>query len=238
MKILAAVLFTTIFLSVSAQSTLVPKKDAFEKKWITNKEYKMKWLGLRDTSKIEIAEVQTKFLKQNEKLTVITNIKMKHSTEPWADTTVSNVSTLKPIYHSSYNKQRDMVINFGPTVTGTYQDKIKNEKSLIYDKPISEYFDSNIYPVLIGWLPLKDGYTRNIAVYDYVPGNEKSVREVSVTEVKSDKLKTKAGLRDVWRVTIVDMQSNYIFYFDKKDRTLWRQEINAGGRKMLLLREE
>lgn len=233
-----AILLTFTFLATSAQVTLVPGKNAFEKKWISNTQYKMKWLAVKDTSKFEVAEVQTKFIKQKNKLTVITNVKMKNSAEPWIDTTIAYVSTLKPIYHSSYNKQRDMIINFGPTVTGIYKDKIKNEELTIYDKPTRYYFDSNIYPVLIGWLPLKDGYTRNIAIYDYVPGNEKSIREASITEVESQKFKTKAGLRAVWVVTIVDKQSKYIFYFDKHDRTLWKQEINAGGRKMLMLREE
>lgn len=131
-----------------------------------------------------------------------------------------------------------MALDFGPTVTGFYLDKIKNEKALISDKPTLKYFDSNMYPVLIGWLPLKYVYTRNIAIYDYVPENENSVREVSITEVKSDEFKTKTGMRAVMLVTIVDKQSNYIFYFDKQDRILWKQEINVGGRKMLMLREE
>jgi hypothetical protein len=48
---------------------------------------------------------------------------------------------------------------------------------------------------------------------------------------------------DVWVVTIVDeIGSNendfMTYYIDKKDRAVWKQEINAGGRKMLMQREE
>jgi hypothetical protein len=243
MKIFTTVLLAIAAFSTSAQTTLVPGKSSFEKKWISNSEYKMKWLGIRDTMAIEIGEVSTKILVQNDKLTVITNVAMKNSAEPWADTTTAHISTLKPIYHSSFNRQRNMSINFGPTVTGYYFDKPKNEKTVITETPTRDYFDSNIYPVLIGWLPLTDGFTTNITIFDYAPGGNTGVRDIVVSDVKTSSfLSKKQGLRDVWIVTVVDGKgenaSTSIFYFDKQDRTLWKQEIAAGKRNMRMVRVE
>jgi len=162
-------------------------------------------------------------------------------TTAWVDSTIAQLSTLKPIRHSSYNLQRDMVLNFGSSITGYYNDKVKNEYTIINDTAKYAYFDSNLYPILLEWLPLKLGYTQDISIYDYNPSAKIGFFKASVQEVKDGTYSTiKSGTMEVWIVVVTDEISNGVstYYIDKKDRKLWRQEINAGGRQMLMQRVE
>ncbi len=165
---------------------------------------------------------------------------MKNSKTPWIDTTIANISTLTPIRHASYNMQRDMVLNFGKIVTGYYKDKMKKSKTIVNDTTNSDYFDSNLYPVLIGWLPLDNNYKQDISIYDYNPSAKIGVIKASVKNVSSSTYQThKNGIRNVWVVTVSDEIGNgengvSTYYFDKADRKLWKQEIDANGRKMMM----
>jgi hypothetical protein len=165
---------------------------------------------------------------------------MKNMKTPWVDSTVAKLKTLMPVRHSSYNLQRDMVLDFGKIVTGLYHDKIKKNKTFIKDTTQREYFDSNLYPVLIGWLPLGNGYKQEISIYDYNPTGKIGVIKASVKNVSGSTYQTERnGVRNVWVVTVSDEIGNdenavSTYYFDKVDRKLWKQEIEANGRKMLM----
>lgn len=224
----------------NAQILLTPSKSAFDKKWVSNTIYQMIWYALEDSEKFEIGKVTTQILKTKKNLTVITQVNIKNVKAPWTDTTVANLKTLKPIRHSSYNMQRDMILNFGEIVTGLYNDKIKKTKTLINDTTKNGYFDSNLYPVVIGWLPLCNGYKQDISIYDYNPTAKIGVLKASVKNVTDSNYQTdKSGIRNVWVVTVSDEIGNgengvSTYYFDKIDRRLWKQEMEANGRKMML----
>lgn len=244
MKLIISVMIAFITLAVNAQSSLVPGNNCFEKKWLKNETYKMTWFTLKDTVKSELAEVSTSVSLDENYITIVTLVNMKNSNFPWIDTTVANLLTLQPIRHASYNRQRDMVLNFGKTVTGFYYDKQKQQNYLINDTTSKKYFDSNIYPVLITWLPLKEGYTEDISIYDYNPSGKTGVIKAFIINVSSGTYESaKSGTKDVWAVTVADEIGNgkndfMIYYIDKTDRKLWKQELNVAGRKMLLQRKE
>lgn len=227
-------------LAGNAQTLLIPTKKSFDKKWVRNSSYQMIWYAVKDTTKFEMGKVSTQISLDKKTLTVITWVNMKNSKAPWTDTTVANLKTLKPIRHASYNMQRDMVLNFGNTVTGFYDDKIKKRKTIVNDTTNSDYFDSNLYPVLIGWLPLNDNYSQDISIYDYNPSAKIGVIKASIKKVSGGTYQTeKSGIRNVWVVTVTDEIGNgengeSTYYFDKTDRKLWKQEINANGRKMMM----
>jgi hypothetical protein len=222
----------------NAQTTLVPSKNAVEKKWIKSQDYQMVWYAIRDTSKMEIGKVNTSISSNKKNITVVTQVSMKQMKTPWVDTTVADKNTLKPIRHSSYNGQRDMVLNFGKVVTGKYNNKMKKKQTEIKDTTNEAYFDSNLYPTLISWLPLKEGYKQDIAIYDYNPDGKIGVIKAFVKEVKKGIYENKkSGTRNVWVVTVADELGNgengiSTYYIDILDRKVWKQEINAGGRKM------
>ena len=236
--ILSVLTFATLI--SNAQNLLIPSKKSFDKKWVNNVNYQMTWYMLKDTAKFEIGKVATQISRGKTNLTVVTQVNMKNMKSPWVDSTVADLKTLKPIRHSSYNMQRDMVLNFGKIVTGFYNDKIKKNKTIVKDTTKSDYFDSNLYPVLIGWLPLANNYKQDILIYDYNPSAKIGVIKASVKNVSSSTYQTdKNGIRNVWVVTVTDDIGNgenglSTYYFDKVDRKLWKQEIDANGRKMMM----
>jgi hypothetical protein len=240
MKTLLLTVLTFATLLGKAQHLLTPSEKSFEKKWVKNAYYEMVWYAIKDTAKYEIGKVTTKILADNKNLTVVTKVSMKNMKAPWIDSTVAEIKTLKPIKHTSYNTQRDMVLNFGKVVTGFYNDKMKIKTSMISDTTKNDYFDSNLYPVLIGWLPLKNDYNQDISIYDYNPSAKIGVIKASIRNVTSQTYLTdKNGIRNVWVVTVSDEIGNgengvSTYYFDKVDRKLWKQEINASGNKMML----
>jgi hypothetical protein len=240
MKSLLLSLLTIISFAAHAQNLLTPSKKSFGKKHVRNSSYQMTWYALKDTSKFELGKVTTQILTGKNNLTIVTNVSMKNMKTPWVDSTIADIKTLKPIRHASYNMQRDMVLNFGKIVTGFYNDKMKKSTSVINDTTYTDYFDSNLYPVLIGWLPLSDNYKQDISIYDYNPAAKIGVIKASVKNVTgSTYLTDKNGLRNVWVVTVSDeigKGENGIstYYFDKADRRLWKQEIETNGRKMLM----
>lgn len=204
----------------------------------------MTWFAVRDTAIFEIGEVSTQILTDINYITIVTEVKMKNSKEPWIDTTIANIPTLRPIRHASYNMQRDMVLNFGKVVTGFYYDKLKQQNYPVSDTTSKEYFDSNLYPALVAWLPLKEGYKQDISIYDYNSSGKIGVIKASIKNVASGTYEsTKSGIKNVWIVTVADEIGNgkndfMTYYIDKKDRKLWKQEINAAGRKMIMIRKE
>jgi hypothetical protein len=200
----------------------------------------MIWYAIKDTAKFEIGKITTQISVDKSNLTVVTQVSMKNTKTPWIDSTVANLKTLKPIRHSSYNMQRDMVLNFGKIVTGFYNDKMKKNRIIVNDTTISGYFDSNLYPILIAWLPLDNNYKQDISIYDYNPAAKIAIIKASVNNVTSSTYQTeKNGIRKVWVVSVSDEigkgeKAVSIYYFDKVDRRLWKQEIEANGRKMLM----
>lgn len=227
-------------LASKSQNLLTPSKKSFDKKWVNNSKYQMTWYALKDTAKIELGKVTTQITKDKISLTVITHVSMTNMKIPWIDTTVANLKTLKPIRHSSYNMQRDLVLNFGKIVTGFYNDKIKKNIILVNDTTESDFFDSNLYPILIGWLPLKNNYKQDILIYDYNPSAKTGAIKASIKNVGSGLYQTdKSGIRKVWIVSVSDEIGNSengvsTYYFDKVNRKLWKQEIDVKGRKMMM----
>ena len=240
MKSLLLSMLTITSFAAPAQKLLTPSKKSFENNRVKNTSYQMTWYMLKDTAKFEMGKVTTQILTDKNNLTVVTNVSMKNMKTAWVDSTIADVKTLKPIRHASYNMQREMVLNFGKIVTGFYNDKMKKSTTIINDTTHADYFDSNLYPVLIGWLPLNDNYKQDIAIYDYNPAAKIGVIKASVKNVAGSTYQTdKNGLRNVWVVTVSDeigKAENGVstYYFDKADRRLWKQEIDANGRKMMM----
>ncbi len=244
MRAFAAVVFVLTAMVANGQKNLVPGKSAFENKWVKNETAEMVWYALRDTVKLEIGRVVTDIRKEEKQLIVTTEVKMKGAPSKWIDSTIADLHTLKPVRHASYNAQRDMALDFGNPVTGFYHDKIKKQVTEIRDTTREAYFDSNIYSTMIAWLPLHDGYTQNISIYDYNPAGKTGVSTVDVRKVVSGSYETaRSGSRNVWVVTLaaeIGGSGNSVstYFIDKADRKLWKQEINAGNRKMLMERIE
>lgn len=240
MKKLQLLAFCFAVIPALAQEKATPATKSFESRWLKDEQYEMTWYAMKDTARVEIGKVQTHIRAEKENILVITQVSMRHTNAPWIDTTIAARNTLRPVYHASYNQQRDMVLHFDKVVTGYYLNKSDGRYSPVTDTVEGDYFDSNIYPVLTGWLPFKPGFTKDLVIYDYTPG-QSGTRDVHIRNVSEGSYRSaRAGTRSVWIVTAEDdlSKSSVTYHFDKQDRRLWKQEIQAGARRMMMIRSE
>lgn len=49
----------------------------------------------------------------------------------------------------------------------------------------SDYFNSNSYPVMIRFAPLKENYTAEISIFDYNPNAKKGLIKAYILDVKN-----------------------------------------------------
>lgn len=226
MKIIFSILALTVITFVNAQNN-----NTFESKWIKNESYDMTFYSIKDTIKTVIGEIENK-LEINEGIIIQSmTFKSKMFKNDFVDVTKYRLSNLKPIFHTSNNDKRFLTVVYGDTIHAIYRNvsdkKITNYIELINNK--LNYFESSVYQNIIRWLPLKEGYTNDIAIYNYDPSSRTGIFEVKITEVISEKYQTKkSGVRDVWRVTELYENLKTVHYVDKEDRKLWKQEINGG----------
>lgn len=225
-------------LNVFAQGKIQrPNNNEVINSLIKDEHYQMKWYALQDTAKTEIAQVYTSVLKENDHILFKTTVKMVNNPD-WVDETIVELPNLKPIKHSSTNIQRDMLLSFEKEskVSGYYLDKANNKRTEINEKFDGDFFDSNIYPQLIRWLPLKENYKTEISIFDYNPKTSIGIVKAYVTDTKSGVYKDKT----VWIVYVTDDISNKhtisILYIDTHTREILKQEINMGTTKMLMER--
>ncbi|WP_296312069.1 hypothetical protein [Winogradskyella sp. UBA3174] len=226
-------------LHVFSQETLLsPLNNPADKIFINDETSEMTWFMLKDSLKIQIGNVHTKIQKEKESIYIITTVNMKQSPTKWVDTTIVETLNFKPIYHSSFNQQRDMVLNFGEKITGYYLDKQTATKTQISEEVEKPFFDSNFYPQLIRLLPLKDNYSNTISIFDYNPTSKIGVITATIKDTQKMTIDFNGKKKQVWKVeTTDDISNNSVisaYYIDRLTRKILRQEINFGGRKMLM----
>jgi len=163
---------------------------------------------------------------------------MKQSPTKWVDSTIVKSTNFEPLYHSSFNQQRDMVLKFGKNITGYYLDKQTGIKTQIEEDTYKPFFDSNFYPQLIRLLPLKNGYSNIISIFDYNPSSQIGVITATIKNTEESSMNYNYKDIKVWKVKTTDEISNNsatsTFYIDKSTRKILKQEIDFGGRKMLM----
>ncbi|UII27175.1 hypothetical protein LVD15_01750 [Fulvivirga maritima] len=236
----AAVLMSTFSF---AQEKLTPANVKFETTKIKDQSYRQKWVMIRDTINIELGNIQVDVQKNDDELTLVTHVQLNQMKEvDWVDSAVAKLPNLAPKYHSSYNPQRDMVLNFGTVITGYYQNNTTGETTLINQPEDELYFDSNIYTNFIPWLPLKKGYKAQISIYDYNPAKS-GLMTVTITGVEKGEYQTEqSGKRPVWIVKLTDniagSENKQKIYVDRKTSEIWLQEITSGDRVMQMIRVE
>ncbi|MHA4844322.1 DUF3108 domain-containing protein [Flavitalea antarctica] len=233
-------LFVFLFLLPAfafSQILLKPGHPCIEYQRISDEKASMIWYLMQDTTKIEIGRVSSDIRTDSVNLTVITTVKMRHAPAASVDSIVADRNSLKPVYHASYNHQRDMIIRYDSMITGYYADKQKNSTIAINDNPSMDCFDSNLYPTLIRWLPLKTGFSKDLAIYDFNPNGKTGVMKVSVIAVRRcDYLYQDKEVKKVYLVTVKDDISSgtTTYYIDVETRKLWKMIIASGEQKMMM----
>ncbi|QES89435.1 DUF3108 domain-containing protein [Rhizosphaericola mali] len=224
-------------LMAHAQKTIVPNKKILGSDNLKNRQFDLDWNAIVGENKMNIGTVHINMLKNKDQFTVITTTKIaKFPDKPWIDSSICAIPSLTPIYHSSYNMQRDMVLHFGETISGYYLDKQKDSLTHISDTITSPYFDSNIYQWLICLLPLQEGMNVNLPLYDYNPSKSGLMNATITQIVKGEYISPVSGSHKVWIVHTEDDLSGstnkLVFYIDQKEHTLWKMEATVGNRKI------
>jgi len=220
-----------------AQKTLTPSNTKLESKFIKDEISNAIWYAQQGDQKMEIGKI-TNEVKKVDKTTLLikTTVKMNQAPDkPWVDSTLVKISNFQPIYHSSYNMMRDMTLKFKKNkATGYYLDKKTQKKDQIDEKISTEYFDSNSYPGVIRFLPLKEHYSTEMPIFDYNPAAKKGVVKAYIEDVNKGELNGKK----VWIVKttddIQDRKTIVTYYIDVETREVLKQEIDANGRKMVM----
>ncbi len=237
MKLLLLLLYITLPFTGMCQLLIQPGNSCIEYKRIADEETTMNWYLLQDTTRIEIGKVWQRIITDSQHITLVSTVRLRHDADPRIDTTVAQRNTLRPVYHASYNPDRNMTLYFNDMVRGSYADKRLGKDLLINDTVVSPCFDSNLYPTLIRWLPLKTGFMKDLAIYDFNPRGRKGVMKASIIAVRQCDYEPEPDvLKKVWMVVVRDDLSagTTTYFIDVESRKLWKMIIAVGERKMLM----
>ncbi len=240
-KISSFLLLLNFTMAGKAQNSLAPGENAFEKKWIRSGKSEMGYYAVNGGGMTEICSFTIDVRSNNKILSVYTALNFLNSNEQWVDTSISDANTFQPIYRSSFSKNKAYVLNYGKEVTGYYYNKQTQKRNLIQE-PITEVcFDGYAYPYLLGLLPLKTGYKKDLVVYDYKPDNTTNIKKAIIEEVKNNVFTSSlSGDHKVWQVSVFEEATNdkYQYYIDKDTRRIWKIEISSKGQQLVLLDKE
>ncbi|WPO91700.1 hypothetical protein [Chryseobacterium sp. HR92] len=233
------ILFLLILSSANffSQKLLTPENSGINSKLIQDEISEAIWTAENAGTKTEIGSIITEIKKLNKAdLLIKTTVKMKQAPDAqWTDSTLVKTSNFSPVYHSSYNSMRDMVLKSEKDkVTGYYLDK-KSQKKDIIEITASHYFDSSSYAQLIRYLPLKEHFTAEISIFDYNPKSEKKgMMKAYILDTQKSEYKGKP----VWVVKTNDDISNQLtivtYYIDPATRKIVKQDMDMAGKKMSL----
>jgi len=230
--------FGSSFLGYSQNQPLSPNNNTADTSLVQPESSNMNWYIVQDTVKVLIGKVNTQIKKDKKNLYVVTTVDMTQATTKWVDTTIVSIKNFKPIYHSSYNQQRDMVLNFDSKVTGYYFDKKTDTKTAINETTTKPYFDSNFYPQLIRFLPLTEGYKNTIAIFDYNPTTSTGVITATIKNTELAILNLNGQETKVWKVQTTDdiskNQTISTYYIDVITRKTLKHDIAFNGRLMTM----
>ncbi|OJW01084.1 MAG: hypothetical protein E6Q24_01395 [Chitinophagaceae bacterium] len=198
----------------------------------------MAYFAVSGRQTVEISSFDVEVKVNGKTISVYTRINSPAGNSIWSDTSIADILTLKPIYRSSNNSDKQYHIKYGTAIEGDYHDKRSNKNSQIRDKNKGDFFDSFIYPYLLGALPLTSGYKVILPVYEYKPEAKSMISNTRITEVKSSMYRSEiTGEHAVWQVSVFEEGTNvkYEYYIDKESRKLWKVEILASNGKQYLL---
>ncbi|MBS1666319.1 MAG: hypothetical protein JST58_02985 [Bacteroidetes bacterium] len=234
----SVIVFLFIVLNTNAQSLIKPGDNSFDKKFIKNTHFEMGYFSVSGLHTAEISSFDVEVKVNGKTISVYTSINSPAGDPIWIDTSIADINTLKPIYRSSDNSDKKYHIKYGNSIEGYYYDKKSNKGNPVKDNNNGGFFDSFIYPYLLGALPLTSGYKAILPVYEYKPDAKSMISNTLITEVKSSMYRSEiTGEHAVWKVSVIEEGTNvkYEYYIDKESRKLWKVEILTSTDKQYLL---
>lgn len=223
-------------INIFSQKLITPNSSTFDPKLIKDETSEAIWYAEDADQKIKIGTITTELKKLNKTdLLIKTSVKLQKAPDAqWTDSTIVKTANFEPVYHSSFNGMRDMVLKSGKKkVTGYYLDK-KSQKKDNIEMEAADYFDSSSYPVMIRFVPLKENYTAEISIFDYNPNAKKGLIKAYILDVKKIDYHEKKAWAVKTTDDIADKTSIITYYIDPETRKILQQDIDINGRKMIL----
>lgn len=227
----------TVFGIVHGQTKmLMPKNFMVDPVIHLEDSYAMTWYMEQDSQKMELGKVFTNLALVDNALRVITRVELNQSPSVWVDTTIVKANDFQPIYHASHNDQRDMVLAYGEQINGYYWDKQSGTKTLISEKASGPFYDSSFYPHLLRWLPLEEGYSISLPIFNVDPNAQTGRMTVKIKSTSASSIDFNGRTVKVWVVTssdtITDHTVDLTSYIEQGTRRLLKESIRVGQRKM------
>lgn len=242
MRMIYIIFFAFASLNVNAQFLLKPGDNSINKNLIKSTHYEMAYYSVSGRQTAEISSFDVEVSVNGKTISVYTSLRLPAGKVMWTDTSIADVTTLKPIYRASDNSDMQYHIKYGTAIEGYYYDKRSGKGSQVKENYNSDFFDSFIYPYLLGALPLSSGYKAVLPVFEYKLEAKSMISNTDITEVKSSLYSSDVtGEHDVWQVSVLEEGTNvkYEYYIDKESRKLWKAEILAtNGKQYLLVNKE
>lgn len=240
-NIFSFLMLNLCWLPAVAQQALTAGAADFEKKWLRNGRTEMGYYVWNENKWAELYSFTYDIQATQKTVAVYTHLKALYAAEQWIDTAVAEAGTFKPLYRSSFSKEKEYVLRFGQDVAGYYLDKKSKRRQLVKEEAGDHFFDSYTYPYLLGMLPLSSGYKKELQVFDFKPGHTRHVNIARIRSVKNNRYVSQlTGEHKVWQVSVLEEASGdeYEYYIDKEDRRIWKIEVRAGNQNLLLLNKE
>ncbi|MCC6182855.1 MAG: hypothetical protein IT237_13590, partial [Bacteroidia bacterium] len=143
------ILFLFIALNTNAQSLIKPGDNSFDKNLIKSTHYEMSYFAVSGRQTVEISSFDVDIKVDGKTISVYTRINSPAGNSIWSDTSIADINTLKPIYRSSDNSDKQYHIQYATAIEGYYYDKKFNSGNQIKDNNKGGFFDSFIYPYLL-----------------------------------------------------------------------------------------
>lgn len=224
-----------------SQSLLVPGQSVFDTKKIKGTRYEMACFSVTNGQKTEVSTFAVEVNTTSKQLAVYTAITLIGAEGKWMDTVIADASTLKPLYRSSFNPNQELVLKYGTDIIGRYRDKKTNNRQVISEKTATPFFDSYLYPYILGSLPLTQGYKAKIPVYDFKTGSNSNFKNVLINDVRGGIYTSEmTGDHKIWQVSVFEEATGekYEYFIDKETRRTWRIDILSNGQLYMLFNKE
>ena len=142
-----ALLLVAATMLCKAQTALIPGDNSFDKKWLKRGKYEMACFSLDGgRNKREISSLVIEINSGSGPLSIYTTLKLPGSNEQWKETSIVDGSTFKPVYRSSLNSNRELVLKYTKEITCHHYDKQTKKRNKFLD---SCRVGVSIYPFLL-----------------------------------------------------------------------------------------
>ncbi|OJJ19116.1 hypothetical protein BKI52_20075 [marine bacterium AO1-C] len=150
------------------------------------------------------------------------------------DSALITLDNFQPIYHAGINPRRNIQLKYDYAtgkIMGSYTPKKQAKPQAIDQKVLTPYFDSNVYEMMLRFLPLKPSLKAKFPAYAYESEEKNGVRWYQIQEVTLQKFND----QPCFVVKVKNKQGQVIHYWiNQQNRTLHKYEIQLpNGRKVL-----